>query len=39
LALADQVLLSYGFSQGDAAQVVTAVRAELSPALIGRVGI
>jgi monovalent cation:H+ antiporter-2, CPA2 family len=39
LALADQVLLSYGFSQGDAAQVVIAVRAELSPALIGRVGI
>jgi CPA2 family monovalent cation:H+ antiporter-2 len=39
LALADQVLLTYGFSRNDAAEVVTAVRAELNPGLIGRVGI
>jgi CPA2 family monovalent cation:H+ antiporter-2 len=39
LTLADQVLLSCGFSQEDAAAVVTTVRAELNPELIGRVGI
>jgi monovalent cation:H+ antiporter-2, CPA2 family len=39
LTLADQVLLSCGFSQDDAAAFVTAVRAELNPELIGRVGI
>jgi CPA2 family monovalent cation:H+ antiporter-2 len=39
LALADQVLLSCGFSQDNAANVITAVRAELNPELIGRVGI
>jgi CPA2 family monovalent cation:H+ antiporter-2 len=39
LALADQVLLSCGFSQDNAASVITAVRAELNPELIGRVGI
>ena len=33
-----QVLLACGFSQGDAANVVTAVRAELHPELGGRVG-
>jgi CPA2 family monovalent cation:H+ antiporter-2 len=39
LVLADQVLLSCGFSQDDAADIVTAVRAELNPELSGRVGI
>jgi CPA2 family monovalent cation:H+ antiporter-2 len=39
LALADQVLLACGFSQDDAAAVVTKVRAELNPELSGRVGI
>jgi CPA2 family monovalent cation:H+ antiporter-2 len=39
LTLADQVLLSCGFSQDDAAAFVTEVRAELNPELIGRVGI
>jgi CPA2 family monovalent cation:H+ antiporter-2 len=39
LALADQVLLLCGFSQNDAASVVTAVRAELNPELNGHVGI
>ena len=39
LALADQVLLSCGFPQDNAANVITAVRAELNPELIGRVGI
>jgi CPA2 family monovalent cation:H+ antiporter-2 len=38
LALADQVLLVCGFSQVDAANIVTAVRAELHPELRGRVG-
>jgi CPA2 family monovalent cation:H+ antiporter-2 len=38
LALADQVLLVCGFSQDDAASIVTAVRAELHPELHGRVG-
>ena len=38
LALADQVLLVCGFSQDDAANIVTAVRAELHPELRGRVG-
>ena len=38
LALADQVLLVCGFSQDDAANLVTAVRAELHPELRGRVG-
>jgi monovalent cation:H+ antiporter-2, CPA2 family len=36
---ADQVLLLSGFSQKDAADVVIAVRAELSPELSGHVGI
>jgi hypothetical protein len=36
---ADQVLLLSGFSQEDAADVVIAVRAELSPELSGHVGI
>lgn len=39
LVLADQVLLSCGFSQDEAAGIVTAVRAELNPELSGRVGI
>ena len=39
LGLADQVLLSCGFSQEDAADIVTTVRAELNPELTGRVGI
>ena len=39
LGLADQVLLSCGFSQEDAADIVTTVRAELNPELSGRVGI
>ncbi|SDR63507.1 Kef-type potassium/proton antiporter, CPA2 family [Rhizobiales bacterium GAS113] len=39
LALADQVLLSCGFSQENAAAIVTTVRAELNPELSGRVGI
>ncbi len=38
LALADQVLLVCGFSQDNAANVVTTVRAELHPELRGRVG-
>ena len=38
LALADQVLLVCGFSQDDAARIITAVRAELHPELRGRVG-
>ena len=38
LALADQVLLVCGFSQDDAANIVTAVRGELHPELRGRVG-
>jgi CPA2 family monovalent cation:H+ antiporter-2 len=38
LALADQILLVCGFSQDDAANIVTAVRAELNPELLGRVG-
>ena len=39
LALADQVLLMFGLSRENAAKVVTAVRAELNPDLIGRVGV
>ena len=39
LVLADQVLLSCGFSQDEAAGIVSAVRAELNPELSGRVGI
>src|SRR6266404_6018005 len=39
LALADQVLLVCGFSQDNAANIVTTVRAELNPELRGRVGI
>jgi monovalent cation:H+ antiporter-2, CPA2 family len=39
LALADQVLLLSGFTQEDAAKVVTTVRAELSPELTGRIGL
>lgn len=39
LALADQVLLYCGFSQNDAAAIVTAVRAEINPELKGHVGI
>src|SRR4030081_3780080 len=38
LALADQVLLVYGFSQDSAANIVTTVRAELHPELRGHVG-
>jgi CPA2 family monovalent cation:H+ antiporter-2 len=38
LALADQVLLVCGFSQDNAANVVTTIRAELHPVLRGRVG-
>ena len=38
LALADQVLLVCGFSQDNAANIVTTVRAELHPELHGRVG-
>jgi monovalent cation:H+ antiporter-2, CPA2 family len=38
LALADQVLLVCGFSQDDAARIITAVRAELHPELRGHVG-
>jgi monovalent cation:H+ antiporter-2, CPA2 family len=38
LALADQVLLVCGFSQDDAASIVTAARAELHPELRGHVG-
>jgi CPA2 family monovalent cation:H+ antiporter-2 len=38
LALANQVLLVCGLSQDDAANIVTAVRAELHPELRGRVG-
>jgi CPA2 family monovalent cation:H+ antiporter-2 len=38
LALADQVLLVCGFSQDEAANIVTTVRAELNPELLGRVG-
>jgi CPA2 family monovalent cation:H+ antiporter-2 len=38
LALADQVLLVCGFSQDDAASIITAVRAELHPELRGHVG-
>jgi monovalent cation:H+ antiporter-2, CPA2 family len=32
------VLFVYGFSQDDAAHIVTAVRAELHPELRGRIG-
>jgi CPA2 family monovalent cation:H+ antiporter-2 len=39
LALADQVLLVCGFSQDNAAKIVTTVRAELNPELRGRVGL
>ena len=39
LALADQVLITYGFPRDDAARVITAIRAKLNPELIGRVGI
>jgi CPA2 family monovalent cation:H+ antiporter-2 len=39
LALADQVLLVCGFSQDNAANIVTTVRAELNPELRGRVGL
>jgi CPA2 family monovalent cation:H+ antiporter-2 len=39
LALADQVLLVCGLSQDRAANIVTKVRAELSPQLGGHVGI
>jgi monovalent cation:H+ antiporter-2, CPA2 family len=39
LALADQVLLVCGFSQDNAAKIVTTVRAELNPELRGRSGI
>ena len=38
LALADQVLLVCGFSQDDAASIVTAARAELHPELRSHVG-
>jgi len=38
LALADQVLLVCGFSQDNAANIVTTIRAELHPELHGRVG-
>jgi CPA2 family monovalent cation:H+ antiporter-2 len=38
LALADQVLLVCGFSQDDAASIVTAARAELHPELRRHVG-
>ena len=38
LALADQVLLVCGFSQDNAANIVTTVRAELNPELRARVG-
>ncbi|UFW46332.1 MULTISPECIES: cation:proton antiporter domain-containing protein [Bradyrhizobium] len=38
LALADQVLLVCGFSQDNAANIITAVRAELHPELRGHVG-
>jgi len=38
LALADQVLLVCGFSQDDAASIVTAARAELHPELRGHAG-
>jgi CPA2 family monovalent cation:H+ antiporter-2 len=39
LALADQVLLMCNFSQDEAAKIVTTVRSELNPELIGRVGV
>jgi K+:H+ antiporter len=39
LALADQVLLMFGLSRENAAKIVTTVRAELNPDLIGRVGV
>lgn len=39
LALADQVLITYGFPRDDAARVIAAIRAKLNPELIGRVGI
>jgi K+:H+ antiporter len=39
LALADQALLFSGFTQEDAARVITSVRAELNPELRGRIGI
>jgi monovalent cation:H+ antiporter-2, CPA2 family len=39
LALADQVLLVCGFSQNNAAHIVTKIRAELHPQLMGLVGI
>jgi CPA2 family monovalent cation:H+ antiporter-2 len=39
LALADQVLLVCGFSQDNAAHIVTTIRAELHPQLMGLVGI
>jgi hypothetical protein len=39
LALAHQALLLTGFTQDDAAGVITKVRAELNPELLGRVGV
>jgi monovalent cation:H+ antiporter-2, CPA2 family len=39
LALADQALLFSGFTQEEAARVITSVRAELNPELRGRIGI
>jgi monovalent cation:H+ antiporter-2, CPA2 family len=39
LALADQVLLMFGLSRENAAKIVTTVRTELNPDLVGRVGV
>jgi CPA2 family monovalent cation:H+ antiporter-2 len=39
LALADQALILSGFTQEDAARVITEVRARLNPELSGRVGV
>ena len=39
LALADQALLMAGYTQEEAAETISAVRAELNPELLGRIGI
>ena len=39
LALADQALLMVGYTQEEAAKTISAIRVELNPELLGRVGV